>query len=350
MRLVLSTATMESRTKLRLPREQLESLARHALGARAQVVAVEELTKGMFNAAYALELAGHPPVVLKVAPPPDASILLTYEADIMRTEVDFYERVSREAACPVPKVLARDFSRSRIPADYFFMEKLRGAPLTSAKKRLSGEELRRVKVELGGIIGRLGVIRGTSFGYPQPGARSQAPSWRESFLKMVGNILDDAERFAVRLPRGTAALRALFGAHAGVLDEVREPVLTHFDLWEGNLFVHRVDGVPRIEAIIDGERAFWGDGHAEFVSAALFKDIEEEPDILRGWAEATGKPLEFTQPMRTRQALYRAYLYLLMVTEGAPRGYSGLVHTAVRQYNLHKLRGELKRLSALAGS
>ena len=33
-----------------------------------------------------------------------------------------------------------------------------------------------------------------------------------------------------------------------------------------------------------------------------------------------------------------------MVTEGAPRGYSGLVHTATRRYKFHKLRGELKRL------
>ncbi len=338
---------MESRTKHRLQRDTIEALVRHSLGSQARVTAVEELTEGMFNASYALELAGQPSVVLKVAPPPGTP-LLTYEQDLMRTEVDFYERIRQETPCPVPRVLAKDFSRSLIPADCFFMEKLHGAPLTQVKKRLSREELAHLKVELGALIGRLGVVRGRFFGYPQPGAGAQASTWREAFLLMVGNVLDDAERYAVRLPQGTAELRALFQSHAAALEEVREPILTHFDLWEGNVFVHPLEGVPRIEAIIDGERAFWGDPHAEFTSAALFQDVEDEPELLRGYASATGRPLEFTEALRTRLSLYRTYLYLLMLTEGAPRGYSGLMHLGIRQYCLHKLRGELKRLSAQA--
>ena len=105
------------------------------------------------------------------------------------------------------------------------------------------------------------------------------------------------------LPQSPSALRSLFEAHAWALDEVREPVLTHFDLWEGNVLVEWVGGAPRIEGIIDGERAFWGDGGAEFAPAALFGDIEEEPDVLEGWASATARPPEFSEGMRTRQSL-----------------------------------------------
>lgn len=339
---------MDSRTKHRLDRGQLEAVVRSAFGAAARVLSATELTAGMFNASYALKLDRHPPVVLKVAPPPGVP-LMTYEANLMRTEVDFYARVSRETTCPVPRVLAQDFTRSVIPSDFFFMEKLQGQPLDKAKKDLSRQDLARIKTELGEIIGRLGAIRGDRFGYPQVEAGAQAPTWREAFLRMVSNVLADAERFGVTLPRSTRELRAIFEALAGALDEVTVPTFTHFDLWEGNVFIHRPDGAPRIEALIDGERAFWGDPHAELVSAALFRDLDHEPDLVRGYEAATGKPLERTQGLRDRLTMYRTYLYLIMVIEGTPRGYSGVQHAVLRRYFEHKLKTELRRLEARAG-
>ncbi|WNG37949.1 aminoglycoside phosphotransferase family protein [Archangium violaceum] len=334
---------MRSRTKVTLRREELESLVHHAFGSRSRVRSSEELTDGMFNAAYALVLEGQAPVVLKVAPPPDQP-LLTYERDLMRTEVEFYERVAKETTCPVPRVLAHDFSRSRIGSDYFFMERLRGAPLEKMKKELTSEERARLQAELGELVGRLGAIRGRVFGYPQPGTGTQAATWREAFLAMVSRLLQDAERFEVRLPLPTGEILALFQAGARVLEQVKEPVLTHFDLWDGNVFVHRVEGVPRIEALIDGERAFWGDPIAELVSTALFRDAEQEQDFLRGYQTATGTPLVFTEEVRHRLNLYRAYLCLIMVIEGVPRGYSGLKYMAIRKYCQFKLRSELKQL------
>jgi aminoglycoside phosphotransferase (APT) family kinase protein len=245
-------------------------------------------------------------------------------------------------------VLARDFTRAIIPSDCFFMEKLQGDSLYKTKRRYSRDELARIKVELGGIVGKLRVIRGEVFGYLRPEARTQAATWRESFLQMVTRILEDAERFQVRLPMPSREILAMFEARAGVLGEVTQPVLTHFDLWEGNVFIHRVDGVPRIEAIIDGERAFWGDPDADFVSVALFGDIAKEPNVLRGYEAATGKALALTEGFRERQLLYRTYLYLIMVIEGTPRGYSGLQYTAMRTFFQLNLRGVLRKLAARA--
>lgn len=42
----------------------------------------------------------------------------------------------------------------------------------------------------------------------------------------------------MRLPLPTRELLALFQAGAGVLEQVKEPVLAHFDLWERTVFVH----------------------------------------------------------------------------------------------------------------
>src|SRR5688572_29445942 len=130
---------MDSRTKLRVERDQIHALVRRALGSGVTVRAVRELTDGMFKAAYEIELDGAPQppaAVLKVAPPPGVPVL-TYEQGIMLTEVEFYDRVGRETTCPVPRVMARDFTRSIVPSDCFFMEKLHGSPLNKVKKDLS---------------------------------------------------------------------------------------------------------------------------------------------------------------------------------------------------------------------
>lgn len=64
---------------------------------------------------------------------------------------------------------------------------------------------------------------------------------------------------------------------------------------------------------------FWGDPVADFVSLALFGDIERDRDFLAGYAEARGCDVEFTDALRTRYALYRSYLYLIMLVETVPR-------------------------------
>ncbi|MFX0061739.1 MAG: hypothetical protein ACFFC7_06090 [Candidatus Hermodarchaeota archaeon] len=53
----------------------------------AKIGKIEELTDGWFNTAYSIELLDRgQEVVLKVSPPPEIRIL-TYEKEIMQTEV-----------------------------------------------------------------------------------------------------------------------------------------------------------------------------------------------------------------------------------------------------------------------
>jgi hypothetical protein len=62
------------------------------------------LAEGTYNAVYLVTLAGpDAEVVLKVAPDPGLR-LLTYEVDLMRTEVEFYRRAG---AAGVPASVLR---------------------------------------------------------------------------------------------------------------------------------------------------------------------------------------------------------------------------------------------------
>jgi aminoglycoside phosphotransferase (APT) family kinase protein len=125
-------------------------------------------------------------------------------------------------------------------------------------------------------------------GYPSGSVGPLRETWRAAFLDMVKAVLADAETFAVTLPRPIADILEWFNARAGTLDEVATPVLVHFDLWDGNILVEAGPGRPRIGALIDAERAFWGDPLAEFVSLALYRDIEQDTAVLAGWRARPG--------------------------------------------------------------
>jgi hypothetical protein len=71
---------------------------------------------------------------------------------------------------------------------------------------------------------------------------------------------------------------------------------------------------------------FWGDPLADFVSLALLGDIKRDEDFLKGYQDAGGRA-EFDAPARQRLALYRSYLYLIMLVETVPRA-PGVVHVA----------------------
>ncbi|MFG3102271.1 hypothetical protein ACGFZL_17345 [Streptomyces sp. NPDC048182] len=60
---------------------------------------------------------------------------------------------------------------------------------------------------------------------------------------------------------------------------------------------------------------------ADFVSLALFGDIEGDEAFLAGYAGAGGEA-GFTDSVRLRLELYRCCLYLIMLVEAVPRRHS----------------------------
>ncbi|WP_106196744.1 phosphotransferase family protein [Umezawaea tangerina] len=308
---------MHSDTKRKLTGSELSSITRRATG--AGLAEHVELTDGMFNAAYRLTTDDGRVVVLKVAPPPGTP-LMTYERDIMRTEVMAF-RLMAAHGVPVPEVLHAEDG-------LLVMSCLDGGSWASLDQELAPGARASLRRELGGIVARLHRIEGDSFGYPEgPGG----DTWRGAFLAMVASVLADADVFGVGLPEG---LSDWFQARSAVLDEVTTPVLVHFDLWPGNIFVD--PAAPAVVGIIDPERAFWGDPLADFVSLALFGDIEDEPDFLLGYGA-----VDLTESARQRVRLYRVYLYLIMIVECAPRGFVGEDHEKAVRFYRERLAADL---------
>ena len=284
----------------------------------AEVTDHHALAGGTFNAVTRVTLATGTRLVVKVPPGPEIS-LLSYERGILGTEALFYQFAGLLPGVTVPEVLAVDAAGPGGGArGYLVMTECPGDPWPNLDPLPVGQERDALRAELGRQVAHLHTIAGTGFGYPAAALGPLRDTWREAFGAIVDAVLADAARFAVTLPRPAGEIRELFEVHAGLLDEVTTPVLTHFDLWDGNILVAPGPAGRHVSALIDAERAFWGDPLADFVSLGLFHDIEQDAAFLRGYRDAGGK-IAFDAAERERIALYRAYLHLIMWIEAVPR-------------------------------
>jgi aminoglycoside phosphotransferase (APT) family kinase protein len=279
-----------------------------------QVADAAALEGGTFNNVSRVTLTNGQRLILKAAPDIPT---LTYEWRILRTEALYYELAGPHRN--VPAVIHTGFDAHNDAGDFILMTEIPGRPWPSVADQFGADQRQNLRRDLGRIVAGLHTITGTGFGYP---ARPLAASWRSAFSGMVEDLLADADRYgAVLLPRPPEDIRGLIAAHESVLDVVTTPVLVHFDLWDGNILVDSDGaGSPRIGGLIDAERAFWGDPLAEFVSLALLADINDDPAFLAGYRDAGG-PASLDASSRIRLALYRAYLYLIMLIEAEPRGF-----------------------------
>jgi aminoglycoside phosphotransferase (APT) family kinase protein len=281
-----------------------------------QVAGSRLFTGGTFNDVHLVHLADGTRLVVKL-PPASGTPLLRYERQgILGTEALYYRLAAKRGGVTVPAVIAVDGADAA--GGYLVMTECPGTPWPQLAPPPAGAERDELRAALGGQVALLHTITGTGFGYPSESVGPLRDSWRAAFLDMVQAVLADAETFAVTLPRPVADIRAWFDARAPVLDAVTTPVLVHFDLWDGNILVESGSAGHRIGALIDAERALWGDPLAEFVSLDLFGDIERDTAFLDGYRRAGGA-VTFDLAARHRLSLYRAYLYLIMWVESAPR-------------------------------
>ncbi|MDQ0810621.1 aminoglycoside phosphotransferase (APT) family kinase protein [Streptomyces sp. B3I7] len=304
---------MESVTKNRQSSAALRALAERAYGP-GRVPHGEgwasELGHGWFNVAYRIRLRDGAEVVLKIAPPPHVEVL-TYERGAMATELRVLELLRRDTSVPVPDVHFADTSHELCDADYFFMPYVDADNLGLLAGTLPAAGLDAYMEQLGALNRELNSVRGDRFG-PLTGPGD--PSWRRVFTGMVEDVLADGERRAVDLGRDYDAVRAVLAAHADSLDEVTEPRLVEWDLWPNNVLVR--DG--RIVAVIDHERAFYGDPLIEggFAGTQLPAFGDPTP-FLRGY----GHPA-LTATQQVRRRLYCLHLLLVMMVETVYRGHA----------------------------
>lgn len=269
---------------------------------------IREVEAGEFNTIFQIR-SGDKRYFVKFGSSPEVKVL-SYEKDILNTEIGFYKKLEGSAV-KRPNVVFTDTTRTKVPVDYFIMEALNvpllGYTFPSSKQR------KRFSYQLGANLAELHKIKGEGYGYPQCGLES---TWAEAYKKMINNIIADATVLDVKLD--TYRINSILERADKYLQEVTEPSLVHFDVWVGNIFVSKTHN---FQGLIDWERAMWGDPVGDFISLNLFHNFARNEYLIKGYNSVT--PFEITESVMIRADLLRMYLGLIMSVEPCTRWKKG---------------------------
>lgn len=302
---LLQENNMESLTKHKLTKETISKMVEKFFKP-FKMTDCQELTEGYFNMAYEICLNNGKRAILKIAPLKEMRIM-TYEKNIMLSEVEAMKMAKKTGEIPVPDLIGYDDSCTICNSPYFFMEKIDGRSLNMEKNSLSADQIADIYIEVGKINRKINEINCPCFGYPgQPAF--QGNEWFPVFQKMLENGIQDAENSNVDLKIPINTLRAFLKKDKNIFDEVTEPKLVHWDCWDGNIFVK--DG--KVTGIIDWERCLWADPLME----VNFRTYDDNKWFRKGYG------LEELSDSEYRRALwYDIYLMIIMSSEYEYRKY-----------------------------
>lgn len=296
---------MKSLTKNTLSKETIAKMVEKFF-APLQMKGCRELTEGFFNAAYEICLQNNKKAILKIAPAKETRIM-TYEKNIMFSEIEAMKLASRHGGIPVPAIIGSDAGCTICSSPYFFMEKLEGQSLNAVKATLTSGQIRNIYIETGEINKKINEIRCPVFGYPgQPDFQGNA--WYPVFHRMLEAGVNDARQAGIDLKIPIDRLWLYLERDRAVFDEVTEPRLVHWDCWDGNIFVRS----GKVTGIIDWERSLWGDPLME----VGFRTYSDNTHFQKGYGILT-----LTEGQKRRALWYDIYLLLLVSLEYEYRHY-----------------------------
>jgi aminoglycoside phosphotransferase (APT) family kinase protein len=295
---------MISRTKYKLTPDEVKALFTH--NGIAGVTDVAPLGAGEYNAVFCATGPDQKEYAIKIAPS-SAVAVMTMEKNMMAAELFWYQKIREHTSIRVPEVYATDFTKEKLPADYFIMEKLNGTQLDQTE--FTDAEKMESTLILAKMAAEVHTIKNDRFGYVQNGLYD---TWYLAIRSMVSAILADCSRMHRRTPRGELLLR-LIDKHKAVLEKA-ECCMVNFDLWPPNVLCSYEAGILHY-AWLDPERSFWGDRICDFVCLETMLPLEKKKASLEAYNAAAQKPILADKDERIRYAVGLGYLALIMETE-----------------------------------
>ncbi|HPJ02260.1 MAG TPA: aminoglycoside phosphotransferase family protein [Candidatus Limiplasma sp.] len=294
---------MISKTKKELNPQEIKTLC-----ASAGFVSIENihaLGAGEFNAVYAFDADGKG-YALKIAPSVDTPVM-TYEKNMMRSELFWYEQLRAHTNLAHPEVVYSDLSRTLLPSDFFIMQRVAGKQMNETQ--FSQAEKETAAALMPQIAAKLHRVSNNGFGYPQNGLHE---TWAKALYAMTEAMVEDAASMGQLCENGEKTL-AFIRKHQAVLERVPSRMV-NFDLWEANIICEPAANGYRF-VIIDPERGFWGDPIMDFNCFGFGKPLREKKDGLHIYNSLAEQPVTIGRGEEIRNAFAQAYLGVIMEVE-----------------------------------
>lgn len=264
------------------------------------------LGEGEYNAVLRCQTESGRSVVLKVAPKPDCPVL-TYERNMMSSELHWYETIQRQTDIPTPKILASSSKGDPSGLAYFLMEDLKGEP--ADRRPRSDAETHSILLQKTAAMASMHRIKGSGYGYVQHGLKE---TWFLAIESMIADLLEDATKKNKPSKRGMRLLQVVRDSKE--LLETVECRMVNFDLWDSNWLVTNQDSKAK-PALIDPERCFYGDFIGDFVAFEFLKPLAKKTQTLESYRAQGGLVFDLGDDTILRYAILTGYLALIMEVE-----------------------------------
>lgn len=262
-----------------------------------KIVDVCELKAGLFNNTYRINTSNNA-YILKVAPAPSADVFYN-ERFLMSRERTISKQLQSHSPL-VPSYISFFKVGER---DAFLQALIKGDLWHDRESTLNKMETARLWHQLGAFAKQLHNCSGDKFGYPKP--HQSFNKWSEFIVNNVNGMVEDCHRLGVFCEEIEAYLMAL-PEYTELLDEVKIAKLLHGDLWPRNVIIDDSGNNIQIKAVIDAERAFWGDPLSDWV--LILYGVPD--DFWQGYGENL---LKTSHSLRI--AIYRGMYFILNILE-----------------------------------
>lgn len=286
---------MASSLYLTLSENELQEILSKSL--QAQALGSRLLSGGLFNTTYLVDTREYGKVVLR-AGPVNRHLLMPFEHHLMEAEEEVYALLA-EHGVPASEILAVDTSRAIVDRDFMIVRYIAASPMSELS--LGIQDRARISRQIGEAAAKMHAITCGRFGrivdVKNGGGFAR---WSEALLHELYEWERVGTGAFLFTEREHEEIRSLFERSAPYLDEIRLPHLVHADLWTGNILVRTDTKEPEFAAIIDADRALWGDTDFEFSSIQW---TYSEEAFWQGY----GRPLS-----QSRESCIRRRLYTLL--------------------------------------
>lgn len=258
------------------------------------------LDGGLFNTTYLITfLPDENKLVLRVGPV-NRYLLLPFEHNLMNGEKYAYE-LCKNIGVPCSDVVVCDTSKTLCDRDYMIVTYIPSvalaniqlpADVTKNLYRQTGIYTHKMHEMTNDRFGRISDIsRGIGYDSWSGYLKNEVAQWAGKVIDI--NLYDTDE---------IGFIKEMLCRYSDILDEIGTAHLVHCDLWEGNVLISGKDDIYNVAAIIDMDRATFGDPDLEFASLWMINDA---------FIEGYGKAPDTDEHHVLRRKIYQLLFNLL---------------------------------------
>jgi fructosamine-3-kinase len=299
---------LKSRIDPHLTTRNLSALASRAAGEKLRVSGTASLSGGCWNRVLKVDFEGaHPSLVFKISP--------DREDEKITNEYHVHRRFQTVTAMRTPKPWLLDSSQKLIPGTVFVMELIPGRVMHSCFGFFTDGEQSRIIDTIASDTAGLHTISEPGFGSSALPPEERHQRWSDFWLPRFDEVLDELKESGLLEADFLGRIDAVRPEFPKALESVHRAVLTHYDIWAGNVIIDTDSpGAPAVSGYIDIS-GFFADYARELSFAELFGIADGA--FYRRYAQQH----EIDADFRLRASIYNLKMSLRHVKMYPDQGY-----------------------------